>query len=378
MLGNNSMFRIIPYHLMHVVPGLMPGGMELALAQVVTGVSKSGFRNSVVCLKGKPEIADKLPDGVRIYCLNAEPNEVALPFRLSRLIRKTRPDLIHARNWGAWPDIAIGRLLANYRIPFVFSFHGLGRAGYMPFRRRLASSVLVHLTTHLFTVSKQSRELMVKKWGWPLHRTMVIPNGVDTRRFIPKSIGDRESGKYIIGSVGNLRRVKNHALILKSISQLVKNGVDIELRIAGEGNQRDALLCLAKELGLEKRFFLEGRVDNVPRFLHGLDIFVLSSDSEQHPNALNEAMACRIACIATRVGCVEDVLDNGRCGIIVEPGNVGELETAIQKLVNDMNLRNKMAEAGYIQVISKYSLDAMVSRYSNFYESAIRQRKIWH
>src|SRR4030042_292882 len=94
-------------------------------------------------------------------------------------------------------------------------------------------------------------------------------------------------------------------------------------------------MVVAASIGLEDRFKLLGRVDDVPTFLQDLDVFVLSSDSEQHPNALNEAMACGLACVSTRVGCVDELLDEGRCGKIVPPGDRGRLTAAIDQLISD-------------------------------------------
>ena len=200
------------------------------MARVISGLTGDAMRHSIACLKGGPEIADRLSDATAIYCFHARPNEPQLPFRLARLVRKLRPDVIHARNWGAWPDMALGRLFAWPFVPMIFSFHGLGEAGYMPWRRRLASKILIHAMTHLFTVSWQSRDMLVEHWGWPKDRTEVIPNGVDTRRLHPRH--SQRGDRLVIGSVGNLRTVKNHALILRACARLVAESVDLEIRIA--------------------------------------------------------------------------------------------------------------------------------------------------
>jgi glycosyltransferase involved in cell wall biosynthesis len=360
--------RISNIHILHIIPGLLPGGMELAMAQVIRGLSDDGMRHSVACLKGEPEIADRLPGDTQIYCFHAKPNEPALPFRLARLVHRIKPQVIHARNWGAWPDMALGRLFSWPLVPMVFSFHGLGVAGYMPWRRRMASKLLVHATDHLFTVSRQSRDMLSQHWGWPPRRTEVIPNGVDTSRFYPRP--SVENARLTIGSVGNLRRVKNHALILRACACLRSEGVDLEVRIAGEGRQRGPLMELARSLNLSDRFHLPGRIEDVPRFLNGLDIFILSSDSEQHPNALNEAMACGIASVGTRVGCVEDLLDGGRCGKIIQPGDERGLIDALRALAKNREFRLSLGRSGLFHVQEKYSLHVMLGRYRALYYRA--------
>ena len=357
-------------HVLHIVPGLLAGGMELAMARVISGLNSAEIKHSIACLKSEPEIIDKLPADVDIHLFYARPNEPQLPFRLARLIRKIRPDIIHARNWGAWPDVAVGRYLSWPPVPLIYSFHGLGVAGYMPWRRRAASKILVHMTNHLFTLSRQSRDYLVQNWGWPEDRTEIIPNGVDTNYFYPnhKPRGPR----FIIGSVGNLRSVKNHRLILEACKPLLGEGHDLEIRIAGEGDLMGTLTNLADALSLGDRVVLPGRVENIPEFLNELDLFVLSSDSEQHPNALNEAMACGIPSISTRVGCVEDLLDGGRCGTIVEPGDVEGLSAAIKSYLLDPDLRCSYGKFALEHVRKNYTFELMLDRYRKMYFSCAK------
>ena len=343
----------------------MPGGMELAMSQVISGLSGYGMKHSIACLKGEPEIADRLPQGTKIYCFHSRPNEPKLPLRLAKLIKTIKPDLIHARNWGAWPDIALARFMGWPPVPMIYSFHGLGKAGYMPWRRRAASRILVRITTRLFTVSRQSARMLEHFWGWPEKKTHIIPNGVDTEKFFPRPVQKKD--RLVIGSVGNLRSVKNHSLILRACSKIAQKGFCFEIWIAGEGNQREALEKEAKDLGIEKNVFMPGRIDDIPTFLNRLDIFILSSDSEQHPNALNEAMACGIASIATRVGCVDDLMDHGNCGRIINVGDVQGLEKAILEYAENPGIRARMACAGLNHVRNNYSLQVMVRRYRALY-----------
>jgi glycosyltransferase involved in cell wall biosynthesis len=141
----------------------------------------------------------------------------------------------------------------------------------------------------------------------------------------------------------------------------------LELRIAGVGKLRDYLLTLAKEIGLGDRLNLYGLVEEIPNFLQDLDVFVLSSDSEQHPNALNEAMACGLACVATRVGCVNELLDEGRCGKIVSPGDRVGMAAAIRELVEAPTTRQHYGALAKCQARDHYSLNQMLAAYDALY-----------
>lgn len=363
--------RAAPIHVLHVVPGLIAGGMELGMARVIRGLSDRGLEHSVACLKGEPEISDHLPEKTRIYCLRSRPNEPQLPARLATLIRRIRPTVIHARNWGAWPDVAVGRFLAPPIVPLIFSFHGLEEAGYIPLRRRLASRVLVRITTRLFTLSEESKRMLVTHWGWPAKRGDVIPNGVDTNRFRPAP-APSDTDRFVVGTVGNLRPVKNQALLIRACAQVARAGVDVELRIAGEGAERDNLLTLARSLGFADRLLLFGRIEDVPGFLNQLDLFVLSSNSEQHPNALNEAMACGLASVATRVGCVQELLDDGRCSRIVPPGDEEAMAQAIGELAADHGARDDLGKKARHRVCEVYSLQRMLAAYERLYRETSR------
>jgi len=357
-------------HVLHVVPGLLPGGMELALTRVVNGLS-GAMRHSVACLFGEPVIRALFPAGTEIHCFHARPNEVHLPWRLRQLLNRLEPTVIHARNWGAWPDVALARLLRRRRIPLIFSFHGVENAGPMPLRRRVAFRVLPRLTTQLLAVSESSKLMLVGQYGWPSDRVLVIPNGVDTQRFCP---APDEPGRppLVVGAVGHLRRIKNHALLLEACALLAQRGLDVELRIAGEGPEKPNLCRQADELGFRHCLHLPGHTADVVPFLRGLHVFVLSSDSEQHPNALLEAMACGLACVATRVGSVEEVLDGGRCGRIIEPGDGEGLARALQDLAGDAGQRRDFGRAARQRACESYRLDRMIAAYRRLYERLSR------
>jgi hypothetical protein len=102
------------------------------MAQVITGLTTARMRHSIACLKGEPEITDRLPQQTQIHCFNARPNESHLPFCLVRLVRRLRPHDIHARNRGAWPNENLARLFTFPVVPLVLSFHSLVRPTICP------------------------------------------------------------------------------------------------------------------------------------------------------------------------------------------------------------------------------------------------------
>ncbi len=357
-----------PIHILHVVPTLGVGGMELAMSRVISSLPSSEMHHSIVCLKGDAVIGNLFDRDITIYCMHSGSNDISLPWRLWRLIRRIGPTVIHARNWSAWPDVAMARLAMLPRMPLIFSFHGLDTAEVMPFRRRLACRMLTGVTTRIFTVSEASRRTLVEQVGMPAQRIDVIPNGVDTNRFAPNL--PRDKGKrLVIGTVGSLTPVKNQALLVRTFARLIAAGHDVELRLAGRGPKKDELTRLARELDVEDRVIFAGHVDDVPGFLHQLDIFALPSSSEQHPNALLEAMACGLPCVATDVGGVGELLGQGRFGQIVEPEDLYAFASALAELCKAPSLRHRFGKMSRKRVCDHYSLQQMVLQYRRLYYS---------
>jgi glycosyltransferase involved in cell wall biosynthesis len=362
-------------HILHVLPVLGRGGTELAMAQLMHGLDGEDFRHSVACLKGDADIGGALPSTAEVVCLHGRSNEPQLPLRLARLMRRLQPSVIHARNSGAWPDAATARLLHWPMVPLMLSFHGSLSAAPPPWRWRAASWLMARTATCLLTLSQRSAEFAAAQWHWPAGRIRVIPNGVDTTVFRPAAAKEPRD-RVVVGSAGRLTRVKNFALLVRACAKLVQSGTDLELRIAGEGDEHANLTRLAEELGFSSRLKLCGFVKDVAGFLTELDVFVLPSNTEQHPNALTEALACGVASVATSVGCVEELLDAGRCGIAVAAGDQPAMESAIRTLVADRSLRETLGMRARRHICAHYSIERTIAQYAALYRCVARGKKL--
>ncbi len=349
-------------HVLHVVSTLGCGGMEVNMWRKIAAL-RENMTHTVVCLTDKIELrgSDNLAP---IACMRSRPNDPRLPERLHAFLRKIRPSLIHSYNWGAWPDVAIARLGLSPPIPMVFSFHGLDRA--MPLRRRLAFTVLARITPHLLTVCNASKHKLVREYRWPISKISVIYNGVDVESFYPPRTPNARY-RLVVGSAGGLREVKNHQLLIGACAELRRRGIDVEVRIAGEGPLRNMLLDRVHLLGMGNRVRLMGRLANMPDFYRRLDVFVLPSLSEENPNALLEAMATGLPCVATDVGSVNELLDTGRCGVIVPSQDKETLADRLEELINDPHLRRELGEAARARACGRFAVARMLDEYRRLY-----------
>jgi glycosyltransferase involved in cell wall biosynthesis len=342
-------------HVLHVVPMLAVGGMELALARVIRGLSVSPFEHSVACLSGQARIAEKFGCTVAIHCLNGESNAVGALLRLRRLIQNLQPSVIHARNVSAWLDVAAVRMSLRRRPPLVLSFHGTDHVGPLPRRWRLMAAI------------EPSRDFLARSLGRAQSRIAIIPNGIDTQRFAPDVRPIEPDRRLVVGTVGNLSPVKNQALLVRACAELLLSGHPIELRVAGEGPEREPIAQLAARLGISDYIRLAGHVSDVPGFLKALDLFVLPSDSEAHPNALIEAMACGLPCIASRVGGIPDVLRDDSIGRMFDRGDLGGLVKIMSELLVAPDTRAALGRGARKRAEERYGLDDMIRRYAALY-----------
>jgi glycosyltransferase involved in cell wall biosynthesis len=186
--------------------------------------------------------------------------------------------------------------------------------------------------------------------GVPAQRCVLIKNGVDTaayaRRLSPEDAKRRlgvPAGRLVVGAVGRLSPEKGFADLIRCADELLRRGLDLELLIVGEGEQKDALRDLIRQLGRGERVRLLGYRVDTTRLYEAMDVFALSSVREGLPNVLLEAMAMEVPVVATRIAGVPDVIRDGENGYLVEPAAPAEMLRALARLLTDDGLRARFA-----------------------------------
>ncbi|PYQ49713.1 MAG: hypothetical protein DMF78_17565 [Acidobacteria bacterium] len=206
-------------------------------------------------------------------------------------------------------------------------------------------------------------------------RCVLIPNGIDLAR--RASPGARErlragmgvpSSVCVVTSVARLAAQKGLDVLLAALADVPAD--DIRVWLAGEGPERPALEACAARLGLAARVSFLGRRDDVPDLLDATDVFVLPSRRETSPIALLEAMAAGRACVATDVGDCGTMLDGGRAGRVVAPGDARGLAAALGELATDGALRARLGEAARHRA-RLFSDTAMAARTTALYDSLL-------
>lgn len=220
----------------------------------------------------------------------------------------------------------------------------------------------------LIAVTENIRSQSISE-GVKSERVTTIPNGIqvpsipEKRTQLLRAALNIPEGAVLVLSAGRLVYEKAYEVLIQSIKLVRSEGTVVFLAIAGEGELRDKLQELIDELALRGSVCLLGNREDVPALMSDADLFVMSSRSEGMPMALLEAMSFGLPVIATRVGGVEEVIEDSSQGMLVPPENPQELAKAILKLVRDPVLRSRIGKNARERIEERYTTERMCRQY---------------
>jgi glycosyltransferase involved in cell wall biosynthesis len=385
---------------LRVIARLNMGGPALHVAYLTAGLAERGYDTTLVAgslARGEDSMAFVADQrGVEVVKIDELHREISplrdlvAVFRLARLIRAERPQILHTHTAKAG---AIGRLAALVAGPagppiVVHTFHGHVLHGYFdPFRTRvfrLLERFLARSSTALIAVSPQVRDDLVSLGVAPPEKFTVVRLGIelDERVTIDEAMrveARRVMGippeRFAVGWVGRMTGVKRTDDVVRAFASLRARGVDACLCIVGDGPDRDQVERRAHELGVIRDCLFLGYQEDVARFFALFDAFVLSSVNEGTPVVAIEALAAARPVVATRVGGVPDVVTDGVDGFLVEHGDVEALAERLARLAADPELRRAMGEAGRERVLPRYAVSRLIDDIDRLYRSLLEARR---
>lgn len=295
--------------------------------------------------------------------------------RLSALIERTRPHIVHAFMYQA---IQMARL-AKRRGKVPFTLVTSPRVNYRTrsLWTKAVDRFLKGADDLLIAESKASRDYLVRWLGYSSDKVRIIHNGVDLAGWPASRLERRQkrlelrlaADEVLIGSAGRLDDQKGFDTLVAAMGLLKK--LRVRCVVLGEGPARPALEAQIRRLGIERSVMLLGERDDMTSWLSALDAFVLPSRWEGLPNALLEAMALGLPVAASAVDGVVEVVEDGRNGLLVPPGRPGPLAAAVSKLAADPGLRARIGEAAKETVSRRFSLIDMMAAYEDAYAGVL-------
>jgi sugar transferase (PEP-CTERM/EpsH1 system associated) len=372
---------------LHVIDRLDVGGTECGIVKVIEGLSQACFEHRICTVRGFSENFVREHGLVNeVYVAGrSTPEFQFLLGRLARIMREFRPQVVHSRNWGAIEAIPAARLA---RVPVaIHSEHGyeVDMLDGLPTRRRVFRRFAYAAADAVFTVSEQLRSYHARQAWLPMERIRVLPNGVDTSRFAQRPGESHETrqrlglgdGSLVIGAVGRLVPIKDHATLLKAAEILISRGMSVYVLLVGSGPElAKHQEFVAASPRLSGRVVFAGAVSDVPALLNAMDVFVLPSLSEGMSNTVLEAMASSLPVVATRVGGNPELVEEERSGWFFEPGDVAALAAILERIGRDPRLGQEFGQAARRRVVEHFSLEGMIGNYRNLYDELARKRGV--
>jgi glycosyltransferase involved in cell wall biosynthesis len=382
--------------IMHVIARLNVGGAALHVLQLAREQQRRGHDVVVVAgtLAAGEEsmeyVADEL--GVQVRALPTLQREISVRAdsaaikELRRLIRAQRPDVLHTHTSKAGATGRIGALLAGRGRPrtVVHTYHGHVLSGYFgPGRQRvfrLVERLLARSTGALVAVSDEVRDDLVAFGVAQADRVFVVTYGFDlpawsaaddqSRDRIRAELGV-EAGTFVVGWAGRLTAIKRPNDLVRTLRSLVDLGVDAVLVLVGDGEDREQIEALARELGVENRCKLVGFQRRMRAWYSAFDATLMTSANEGTPVVAIESLAAERPVVATRAGGTATVVGDGTSGFLEEIGDTDALAGRLAELARDSELRGTLGRQGAADVRARFATERMTDELDAVYRSAL-------
>jgi sugar transferase (PEP-CTERM/EpsH1 system associated) len=359
--------------ILHVVESLEMGGAEMVAVNLINSMREE-HDLIVCCIKKEGPFVKRIACNIPIFCFDkGEGNDVKIPFRLAKIIRQNRIDVVHSHHWGVFCEAAWGGRMGGAKT-IIHTAHGdLSHFSSNCLKkkvRRITERVSAILVDKIVTVSEYIRAQILSELSISPRKIMTIYNGIDTTNGVLPNFQKEaeERNELTLVTVGRLSTVKNYKMLLKAF-KLAQDMTSLSMRLifVGDGPEKVILEGLADRLRIANRVSFLGFRNDVERILASSDIFVLSSHYEGISMAILEAMRAGLPVIATSVGGNVESVKDEHTGVLVPDNDHGKFSEAIVKLASDSEKRKCLGLNGIRHVKETFNLKNSVKNYLNVY-----------
>ncbi len=361
--------------ILHVLYSFAVGGSEAVVLDLVGALPE--FDHAVAAIElGGPLKKEFESLGAATCEIAREGRGVAGPmYRVWRAISQLQPDIVHTHHGH---ELVYSALPAFFRrLPLIHTEHEhYSTQADKPAKRLKLLSRFCSVVT---AVNQETARHLVSHIGISEGKVETIANGIDVDRFTTEA-SDRRSldladDDLVIGTVARLDTVKNQKLLLSAFASVLSTHPAAALLIVGDGPERTNLEQECARLGIERRVRFLGMRRDIPRLLAVMDVFVLTSSAEGLPMSILEAMAAGTAVVSTGVGGIPAVVRDGETGLLVNAGSQAGLESALVKVLDSHDLRERLSRNAHQLVVDTYALSHSVAQYRRLYDRVIGRRR---
>lgn len=355
------------------------GGAQRYVYDLATGLPRDHFETAVA-LGGSGSLIQKLHgQSVRvlpIFSLTRDINttsDLFSFFELLSIFHREKPAVVHLNSAKAGGLSALAARFAGVPL-IIFTAHGWAFNEDRPLWQRLVIKFFSWLTvvlSHKTIAVSEAVHKDTRNWLFIQNKVVTIHNGVDSTEFLSREearslLFARTEAQIprdcqIIGTIAELHKNKGLPYAIEAIAILAKKNHSLFYFILGTGEEQKKLSGLIKQHGLQERVFLFGFVENAAKYLKAFDAFILPSIKEGLPYVLLEAGLAGLPVVASRVGGIPEIIEDGKTGLLVPPRDTSVLARLIEQLIKNPAERSMIGTALYDKVVKEFSLSRMIT-----------------
>ncbi len=374
MLILNSSEQTAPI-IVHLIHRLDIGGLERVMLNCIHQMQAECFKHVIISLTDANNFAQDEEHFIEVHCLGKrEGSDLGIHWKLFKLLRKIKPVILHSYNL---PTIEYHPIswLAGVK-GHIHAEHGrdIGDPQGLNKKHNFLRKVISSFIQRYVCVSDDLHQWLINTVGISREKALLIQNGINTERF---NIAKIPSKQLRFAIVARITPVKDHLNLLKAfvlLNQELASESMPQLAIVGDGKQRSQLVAFCEQNDLATVTFLGAR-DDIEQILAQTDVFVLSSIAEGIPMTILEAMSASTAIVATRVGGVPEVVEEGKEGFLVENRNPEALAQALKQYIEAPELIAKHSENARAKILNKFNEKQMVQAYLEQYQAIVKGSK---
>jgi glycosyltransferase involved in cell wall biosynthesis len=351
------------------------GGGERIVLKIAALLPRYGFRASILTLYAHPDSAALKSPPCPIFHLPLQNSfnlkALRAAFELRRFLKQQKIQIVHTffESSDIWAGL-VSKTMSKAKLVWARRDMGILRSR----KHRIAYRLMAGMPDAVFAVSEQVRRHSIEVDRIDPARVQTIYNGLNLEDWDTAPRPAKAPGEFLVTTVGNIRRVKGHDVLIRAAAAVVKQFPKVTFSIAGEVLEPGyftELQALTQELSLGNHLRFDGGVTDLRQHLDAADIFDLPSRSEGFSNAIVEAMAASLPVVATDVGGNAEAVKDGISGFLVPSNDPDALSVAILKLLSDPSQARAMGAEGRKLAAERFTVDVMMNRTARAYRDLL-------